>query len=849
MNYLIEALKPFPYWVCRGSDKRPCVARWYQSGEKPVGASPSAPKKSGRSYGVAAKVAAKVGAFNGIGFILEKSLGIVCIDLDHCIDDQGNVTPFAAGILKTIDHSGGTYVEYSPSHTGLHIWGYGELPSGKESGIRAKRKAEGVDIELYQDKRYMTVTGEPYDGRNVPLGHMQEAIDGIIKEYGLEAKAKPAAASAGASSKISTSAALQQEMNTRESPPPKYDDDFLIDVGRRMQGESGDKFRRWFDDGDFSSAPSHSEADGGLCGQLAFLTNGNEEQMKRLFLRSALARGIEKRKKDVEYYVTITVEKAIALWQAGKHEHYEGKRAKSIVVLPAPPNFLVSVIGQKVVEVLEIGGGKVKFAELLEDTSLARMTLEKCGGCFSYCVDLKKWLEYDGIIWKEVEREQLFKYVEQVLQEIKAVLAQWLGAIPNGDSAKVNMLISCVNMVTKVCTNARLSGILAVAKGLTICKSTDFDNDPGYVNCLNCYLEIATNKQFPHLPTHMCMKCTGVNYTESFHSSLVTDKLQEIMPDQATREHMELFFGAILLGMTNDEKFAIFHGRGGNGKGVIMAMLAGALGSYAKVDAKPGALLSDKHNSNEVGDKPDPTLSNLVGIRLLGLTETSQASQWSLGTIKRWTGSPNLNARAVYGKAVTTFPRRCNFIVDTNHIPKLDGEPDDGTIRRFLLYKFSQHFDGKKGNLDTNLKAVLASQDNREDMLLTMVLAARRYLKAKETDTALLDKISPMMEIDASRYYRENDNIRRFVEDYCELEEGLREEPTNLWNAFCAMCNDYELATGKKGHFYEKLKEKYELREKKSGVRYLIGIKLNPDKQNNKEFGQKGENPPSNKLF
>ncbi len=297
MNHLIEALKPFPYWVCRGSDKRPCVARWYQSGEKPVGASPSDPKKSGRSYGVAAKVAAKVEAFNGIGFILEKSLGIVCIDLDHCIDDQGNVTPFAAGILKSIDHSGGTYVEYSPSHTGLHIWGYGELPSGKESGIRAKRKAEGVDIEIYQDKRYMTVTGEPYGGRDVPLGHVQEAIDSIIKEYALEAKAKPA---------------HRQGVSTM-GHGIEPDDDQLIEKIRVSRHAA--RFSSLFDRGDKTqNGDDHNRADLALLGILRWWTNGNEAQMARIFLRSKLAEDIARKRRHEEDYLMRSIQKVMKEW-------------------------------------------------------------------------------------------------------------------------------------------------------------------------------------------------------------------------------------------------------------------------------------------------------------------------------------------------------------------------------------------------------------------------------------------------------------------------------------------------------------------------------------------------------
>lgn len=81
------------------------------------------------------------------GFVLDGD-GIVCIDLDHCIED-GRVTGRAAEIVAKVPS---TYIEVSPSGQGLHIWGVGSVARG--------HRRDGV--EVYGTGRYITVTGVPF---------------------------------------------------------------------------------------------------------------------------------------------------------------------------------------------------------------------------------------------------------------------------------------------------------------------------------------------------------------------------------------------------------------------------------------------------------------------------------------------------------------------------------------------------------------------------------------------------------------------------------------------------------------------------------------------------------------
>ncbi|MFJ9694957.1 bifunctional DNA primase/polymerase [Kitasatospora sp. NPDC101183] len=87
----------------------------------------------------------------GLGFVLSDADDIVCIDLDHCIRPDGSLEPWAASIVADV---GTTYVEVSPSGTGLHIWGRADVRQG-----RRIRRPDGAAVEVYGTGRYITVTG------------------------------------------------------------------------------------------------------------------------------------------------------------------------------------------------------------------------------------------------------------------------------------------------------------------------------------------------------------------------------------------------------------------------------------------------------------------------------------------------------------------------------------------------------------------------------------------------------------------------------------------------------------------------------------------------------------------
>ncbi|MGW7197537.1 DNA primase [Streptomyces chryseus] len=108
----------------------------------------------------------------GLGFVLDGD-GVVCLDLDHCLDAEGEVAGWARNVLDAID--GSTWVEVSQGGDGLHIWGYGELQSGRRITVDG-----GGSVELYGTGRYIAVTGRTFGGTPQRLGDLQHVIDSLL---------------------------------------------------------------------------------------------------------------------------------------------------------------------------------------------------------------------------------------------------------------------------------------------------------------------------------------------------------------------------------------------------------------------------------------------------------------------------------------------------------------------------------------------------------------------------------------------------------------------------------------------------------------------------------------------
>lgn len=207
----------------------------------------------------------------GIGFVLTHNDAYTMIDLDN---KEGDPVKHAAhvDIVKRFN----SYTEISPSGKGVHIIVRGAVPRGVRDSL--------LGVEVYSVERYMTMTGQPLDGYDLPIANAQSKLDELYAQLGGDGK-------------------NVLDLAELDRPETLTDEQILEQAAHAKNGEL---FRHLWA-GNFAGIyPSQSEADQALVNILAFYTD-NVEQVKRLFWQSALG---ERPKAKRDTYINPTVRRA-----------------------------------------------------------------------------------------------------------------------------------------------------------------------------------------------------------------------------------------------------------------------------------------------------------------------------------------------------------------------------------------------------------------------------------------------------------------------------------------------------------------------------------------------------------
>lgn len=105
--------------------------------------------------------------YAGLGFVFSSGDLFCGIDLDDSLDAGGNPKSWARGVVERF---GDTYIEISPSGTGLKIFARGAVPAN----LGGAKVGDG-QIEIYDHARYFAVTGVRF--REAPLEIEDHAAD------------------------------------------------------------------------------------------------------------------------------------------------------------------------------------------------------------------------------------------------------------------------------------------------------------------------------------------------------------------------------------------------------------------------------------------------------------------------------------------------------------------------------------------------------------------------------------------------------------------------------------------------------------------------------------------------
>lgn len=285
-NNIPTELKPLKRWLCYKLEPKKDRDGNVKTDETGAILYSKPPKRAKDGYGASktnsedwatfAEAEAAITRFNldGVGFTLQGLQDYFVVDLDHVINEAGEITKEAAEIVRVLD----SYTEYSPSRRGLHIICKGTLPPGV-------KKSSAPWVEFFYSTGYVTMTGEPY-GTLKPIAERTAEGKALHSKY---------------------VSAPQEQKTTRQNQTSPQDI-----LTKAFNSSRGAEFRRLWEGDTSAYNGDHSAADLALVSDLAYWTNGDRALIDTLFRQSGLMREKwDRRESTYGTYGNRTIEKVL----------------------------------------------------------------------------------------------------------------------------------------------------------------------------------------------------------------------------------------------------------------------------------------------------------------------------------------------------------------------------------------------------------------------------------------------------------------------------------------------------------------------------------------------------------
>lgn len=396
------------------------------------------------------------------------------------------------------------------------------------------------------------------------------------------------------------------------------------------------------------------------------------------------------------------------------------------------------------------------------------------------------WFEYDGTRWRADKRQRAFSYA----RELGRLLSR-------GDKGERGLCRAAVAGGAE--RFARSDAAHAVDASV-------WDLDPMLLGTPLGTVDLSTGKMRKAAPQDYITKQTAIA-PESGEPTLWLKFLDESLGGNAdTIRFLQQWCGYCLTGLTSEHALFFIYGPGGNGKSVFLNTLAAILNDYA-VTAAMETFTASKN------DRHSTELAMLAGARMVTASETEEGRAWAEAKVKQMTGGDPITARFMH-KDFFTFRPQFKLTIAGNHAPTLRNV-DDAMRRRFNIVPFTL----KPANPDRQLEEKLRAEHGQ---ILAWAIAG-----CLDWQKHGLVRPAPVTEATAD-YFESQDLFGQWIADGCETGLTKWEQPTPLYNAWCAYSREAGEDPGALKTFTANL-QKRGFPSKRTGPkgRFYSGIALN----------------------
>jgi len=367
-----------------------------------------------------------------------------------------------------------------------------------------------------------------------------------------------------------------------------------------------------------------------------------------------------------------------------------------------------------------------------------------------------EWHRYNGRIFVPVPKGELMAEVAAFLQASPARVKSSIGFIAN---VLLNLQAHCL-VPSSVDLPAQWNGHAWLAQPDCLVVRN------GIVNLQLVFDGQEEAVLSDHTPAFVSTVGLPFDYDPTATSPRWEAFVTEVLPDLEARQLLQQIFGYCLTYDTSHQKFFMFEGSGGNGKGVTTDILIRLLGE-ANVSSLPLESFGGTHDLVT-------TLGKLVNIT----SDIGELERAAEGMLKQFTGEDLMHFNPKYRQ---TFSAKATarLILSTNIRPPFR-DRSEGLWRRLIILPFPTTI--PKDRINRNLKEELAEELSG---IFNWAVEGARSLRTQ----------GHFVEPEGSRvakeeFKRETSSARLFLEETCEQDPTGSVSKKSLYEKYKDFCEE-----------------------------------------------------------
>lgn len=666
-----------------------------------------------------------------IGFMFSTDDPFVGIDLDKCIDDQGQYNEVALHCLELF--KGKSYCEISQSGRGLHF-----IIRGKRTEwARKQNKEHGV--ECYdQTGRYFAMTGNVIKGYE-EIHECQQELELFLGKY-LAVNNQTATKTSAKQHVVpsaSVDSSLRKRLTSYANKVPSASQGGRNSSGFSLAGHL------WAITGNDGQVPTFEDV-------LEVVSEWNQrnnppmdDSEVRAVVQSAKNSGTPRQSKPP----SLTTSTRTATFQSGYHRQ-------------------TSDIHDGQICTFEDGEVWIEEPTLQTDNELASRFIDSYQGELRFVPSWKRWLVWDKKRWAVDDNTgrtlRFGRVFSRALWDQFSEFMQQLVDSPDKPTKRTYKFITKANEQRGIRAYIDLASAdhrVSVALG-------SLNADPLLLNLQNGTLELETGNFREHRQEDCLTQLANVKFDAEATCPRWEESLKMIFAnDTELIGYVQRLLGYAITGLRSEHILPIAYGSGCNGKSFMTNVILGLLGDYA-YSANDSLLLGIK-------DAHPTEKAALYQKRFVAVSEPDQGARLKESRVKELTGEATITARRM-NEDFWSFDRTHTFWMSTNHLPRITGS-DEGIWRRVKLIPF-----------EVDLRTVTTPIPDLDEILLRSEGSGiLNWLVRGFHEYQAYGFMEPQrVRVAVDGYRKDEDELESFVSEKCEIGDHCMATADELYKAY-----------------------------------------------------------------